>query len=493
MFSYGKSLSSPFAVFAVLGWAAFTLSGCLQAPEPPGESERVIVSPIAASVTAGLGGMAVSNWEVTALTTDLTPTGTWKPTEWNHYGQTIATEVNKGLNSPNQIVKTNIGTIYQYQPPPLPTMKYLKWTGGTPVASATSRNGLAAPNLSQGFKIELPASPQARMVWVYVSVYKAEGLFTSQVPGENLGQYSKYLASGTNDGYKTYCLKIAVKSPNTRKLTLNWTKSQDFGGGYIVLHAVSYTNFTDIMPKTGIKIMETGWGTPDYELGMCIVGKECGVAGYVINDGVEQPEGIKSVALYQGNQLLLDFPGGPATKYYLYPHFPNVMVMRYTVVATDNFGNTTTEEAPGLFPWQEMFFSGPSLIPDANAQGVTWIFNHPDYMNISDLRVRLNVTHSYIGDLVATLNVPSQTGPIWTMLNRNGGSADNLTNTDFIEGVPYTIDAGFSPFTGMYRPAIVHTPRTSYMHGQGQWSVKIADLAGSDVGTVNSIRVLARQ
>ena len=73
------------------------------------------------------------------------------------------------------------------------------------------------------------------------------------------------------------------------------------------------------------------------------------------------------------------------------------------------------------------------------------------------LQVEVNITHTYIGDLVVTLVAPD--GSLYVLHNRAGGSADNIVTT-------YTVNA-------------------SSEVANGTWKLRVSDQANIDVGTLN--------
>jgi subtilisin-like proprotein convertase family protein len=74
------------------------------------------------------------------------------------------------------------------------------------------------------------------------------------------------------------------------------------------------------------------------------------------------------------------------------------------------------------------------------------------------LKVGVNITHTYIGDLVVTLVAPD--GSLYVLHNRAGGSADNIVTT-------FTVNA-------------------SSEVANGTWKLRVSDQANLDVGTLNS-------
>ena len=83
------------------------------------------------------------------------------------------------------------------------------------------------------------------------------------------------------------------------------------------------------------------------------------------------------------------------------------------------------------------------------------------------LTVKIKLTHTYIGDLVVTLENP--TGTKVTLHNRRGGSRNNINAT-------YSKDT--SDLAEFFGQPIV-----------GQWSIKIVDKAARDVGKLETLEI----
>ncbi|MCC6407382.1 MAG: proprotein convertase P-domain-containing protein [Planctomycetes bacterium] len=112
--------------------------------------------------------------------------------------------------------------------------------------------------------------------------------------------------------------------------------------------------------------------------------------------------------------------------------------------------------------------ASPNLaIPDNNATGVTSTLNYTETGTVAGVRVKTTITHPYKGDLVVTLIAPDGTNVI--LHNRTGGATDNVSTV----------------FPDLTAPA----QSLSTLVGKsitGNWSLKVQDLAGSDVGTLGS-------
>lgn len=106
---------------------------------------------------------------------------------------------------------------------------------------------------------------------------------------------------------------------------------------------------------------------------------------------------------------------------------------------------------------------------------------------IPDINVRVNLTHTWVGDL--WIDVISPAGTRVNLFNRRGGSGDNLVNTIFDDEAATAISAGSAPFTGSFRPEQL----LSAIDGQsanGTWTLEIRDNAGGDTGTLTEWAVI---
>ncbi len=100
----------------------------------------------------------------------------------------------------------------------------------------------------------------------------------------------------------------------------------------------------------------------------------------------------------------------------------------------------------------------PIDIPDADPEGITSVINVPDELIIDEVSVTVDITHTFIGDLIVELTSPA--GTTVTLHNRTGGSQDDLNET--------------------YDP-------TEFLgeNSAGDWTLFVSDNAGLDTGTLN--------
>jgi subtilisin-like proprotein convertase family protein len=98
---------------------------------------------------------------------------------------------------------------------------------------------------------------------------------------------------------------------------------------------------------------------------------------------------------------------------------------------------------------------------------------------ITYLYLRVNIQHTYDGDLRLTLIAPDGTRVLLSEFN--GGSGDNYTNTTFDDQAVTPIKSASAPFSGSYVP---EQPLSAVygMNAQGTWTLEVQDAASGDVG-----------
>jgi subtilisin-like proprotein convertase family protein len=107
-------------------------------------------------------------------------------------------------------------------------------------------------------------------------------------------------------------------------------------------------------------------------------------------------------------------------------------------------------------------------IPDEDPSGIERILETDASGKVMNITVSVDITHTYIGDLIVALESPS--GMLVDLHSRAGGRTDNLITT-------YNL---------------VTTPELKNIQGEsinGPWRLKVADLAGQDLGKLNHWRL----
>jgi len=106
-------------------------------------------------------------------------------------------------------------------------------------------------------------------------------------------------------------------------------------------------------------------------------------------------------------------------------------------------------------------------IPDNDSNGVTSTLYVSGNYTISEINVYVDITHTYIGDLIVEIISPIGTNV--RLHNRSGGSSDNIT-TWYDTNTSVDGPGGLSDFNGQ--------------SSQGNWKLKVSDNASADTGTV---------
>lgn len=141
---------------------------------------------------------------------------------------------------------------------------------------------------------------------------------------------------------------------------------------------------------------------------------------------------------------------------------------------TDHVGDATRDVMLEVGRYVFNSIDVPKAISDYNT--ATSVLDVGQHFCIGDVNVTLDVTHTYVGDLIVTLESP--TGKSVILHNRTGGSSENLQLTYDDEGTPPDGPGTLADFD-----------RESPV---GTWTLTIEDAAGGDTGTLNgwALRVL---
>ncbi|MFN5370558.1 MAG: M4 family metallopeptidase, partial [Bacteroidia bacterium] len=152
-------------------------------------------------------------------------------------------------------------------------------------------------------------------------------------------------------------------------------------------------------------------------------------------------------------------------------------------------------------PAQTLNSTGAVSIPDNSCPGATSSIatsGLPSAINPAGISVRINLTHTYNGDLAIWLEAPN--GDLLGLARGVGGSADNFTNTVFSDAGSAQIPATGAPYTGTYKPwqssftqCSATMNKTSFaalgggtINPNGTWKLRVADFYATDIGTINN-------
>jgi len=207
-----------------------------------------------------------------------------------------------------------------------------------------------------------------------------------------------------------------------------------------------------------------------------------GISGMVTLDGAMDNSGVLVTAMPGGASTTTDGSG-----YYL---LDEMYAGTYTVTATKLDWSTGVQTGVVVnegavtaridFTLTETttyeYCDSPALpIPDSTPAGVSDYLTFPDDVDISEVEIYVDITHTYTGDLI--VEVISPEGTSVTLSNRFGGSADNIVGwfpSELAVGGPGSLDDLIGE------------------NAMGEWELHISDNAGSDLGTLNTwcVRVI---
>jgi subtilisin-like proprotein convertase family protein len=200
---------------------------------------------------------------------------------------------------------------------------------------------------------------------------------------------------------------------------------------------------------------------------------DCSVSGTAHLVGEQDHSGIRVEAIPNGGYVIT----GPTGEYML----PGLYAGNYTIRASKQSWTTETQEvtlgsgqqltgidfALQWTPQVESCESPALTIPDSYPTGVSDQTAIALNGEIAIPEVYVNITHTYIGDLIVRITSPA--GTTLTLHNRSGGSADNLVGWYPSQLTPYqSLDALIG------------------QEMQGTWTLFVSDNAGSDIGVLNS-------
>lgn len=163
------------------------------------------------------------------------------------------------------------------------------------------------------------------------------------------------------------------------------------------------------------------------------------------------------------------------------------LVQNYTIVAktnlvgdgiptNDSATKTISNSACATLSNNTQYPIGPNMNTVTQS-----VISNPQSFILSDVNVKVNLTHSYVADIDMKLIAPDGTEVI--LAQDLGGSGDNYTNTVFDDAAAVSITTGTAPFTGTYRPQ----QPLSVLNGKqalGNWTLHITDDANTDGGNL---------
>jgi subtilisin-like proprotein convertase family protein len=140
--------------------------------------------------------------------------------------------------------------------------------------------------------------------------------------------------------------------------------------------------------------------------------------------------------------------------------------------------------------------SGPINIhvPDNSEVGAyhSITVNLPPASTISNMRVTINLSHTWMADIDVNLKAPN--GKVLNLFNLHGGSGDNMVNTVISSQGTIALSTGVAPFTGTFRAtgslnigptgykSNVASFANLYSVPSGTWTLALRDSVAIDVG-----------
>lgn len=142
----------------------------------------------------------------------------------------------------------------------------------------------------------------------------------------------------------------------------------------------------------------------------------------------------------------------------------------------------------GVIEMSEEYISGdvPKDIPDKDT--ITSTLSIPDFGIITDLNVKLDITHEADGNLDIYLIAPD--GTRVELFTDVGGISSDFSETVIDNEAEQSITEGSAPFTGSYRP---EGDLTDFYNKEisGTWILEVTDDWNPKVGTLNSWSLVA--
>jgi trimeric autotransporter adhesin len=181
----------------------------------------------------------------------------------------------------------------------------------------------------------------------------------------------------------------------------------------------------------------------------------------------------------------------------LTPIAPTVSPASTTVCS----GQVTTLTATTPVSGSNTTSTGPISIavpdsPDPNGSSSTLSVSLPAGAVVTGVSVNFNYTHTWVQDNQINLTAPN--GNTLNLFSGTGGGADNFVNTTVSSTGSTAFSSSAAPYTGTYAPvgaigtgSALHTSNVGsfsslYSVPNGNWIFSIRDVAGGDVGVINS-------
>ena len=125
-------------------------------------------------------------------------------------------------------------------------------------------------------------------------------------------------------------------------------------------------------------------------------------------------------------------------------------------------------------------------IPDNSPEGISSEINITDNILISEVFIKVDITHPYVGDLEIYITNPDNEKVI--LVSNSDIEGDDYDNTQFNDNATISIIQGSPPYTGSYKP-IESLSLFSNKQSTGIWTLTVSDNAADDEGALNNWKI----
>jgi subtilisin-like proprotein convertase family protein len=136
----------------------------------------------------------------------------------------------------------------------------------------------------------------------------------------------------------------------------------------------------------------------------------------------------------------------------------------------------------------QTFYGNNGLILDNQTLtknlSVSGLPNNINQVSFGLEQICLNINHTYDADLTIKLIAPD--GTIIKLIDNNGGSGNNFSNTCLRSDVSTSIASGSAPFSGIYKPIEQIGLINNGQNPNGTWQLEVRDNSTNDQGTLNN-------
>ncbi|MDR3426923.1 Ig-like domain-containing protein [Silvimonas sp.] len=203
------------------------------------------------NTTAGGGGntgAAITGSGTSAATTvSLSAEGL---TDWVHWGDAA---INRKAGVTTQISNytvtstggtANVGQVLSYNNDP----RTLTWSGGTPTATASNKNGIYIAGTGNGFSFTAPAGTTTRVLIVHVGGWKSSGTLTAHLSDGSAADFVDTTTLATGQYDRNYTLTYTAAS-SAQTLTVTWAMAS--GTGNVTLNGAALVQQAGITTTAG--------------------------------------------------------------------------------------------------------------------------------------------------------------------------------------------------------------------------------------------------